>query len=657
MPLRNTPIRRKLMLLILLSCGVVLVLMQGAFFAYQYVTFRQATSRHVASLGEILAANSTAALVFQNPGDATEILSALKSERQFRAAALYDDDGRRFAHYPAEAAADTLPAAPGASGYRFTPERLAGFQPVMLGNRQVGTLYLEFDTGSVIRIWLWDSAKIALGCTAVILMIAYLLSRRLQRQVSVPILQLAETARVISERRDYSVRAAKLGRDELGLLTDSFNQMLTEIQELHRGLEKRVAERTAQLEAANAELEDSRAELRSLFESLPGLYLVLTPDLTIVTASDAYLAATMTRREDIVGRGLFEVFPDNPDDNTATGVSNLRASLDRVRQSLAPDTMAIQKYDIRRPDGVFEERFWSPINSPLLGPGRQLNYIIHRVEDVTDFVRKKSGHKDAQADIQTRLQQMEAEVFHSSQAVQAANEQLRAVNAELEAFSYSVSHDLRAPLRHIDGFANLLNKHSGATLDEQGRRFLSTISDSARRMGRLIDDLLSFSRMGRASMQLAEVDQDSLVATVVREGRYPANVQWRIAPLPRVRGDHAMLRQVWANLIDNAVKYSGKVAQPVVEIGSRTDAAAGELVCFVRDNGAGFDMRYAGKLFGVFQRLHGASEFEGTGIGLANVRRIITRHGGRTWAEGEPGRGATIYFSLPLQPNPALTTA
>jgi len=231
---------------------------------------------------------------------------------------------------------------------------------------------------------------------------------------------------------------------------------------------------------------------------------------------------------------------------------------------------------------------------------------------------------------------------------------LEATNKELEAFSYSVSHDLRAPLRHIDGFASLLQKSAGPTLSAQGQRHLATISAAARQMGRLIDDLLSFSRMGRAQLQLQPVeDHDALVAAVIRDGRWDRPVDWQIAPLPPVRADRAMLQQVWVNLIDNAVKYSGKVAAPRIEIGSRTDPAAGETVFFIRDNGAGFDMRYAGKLFGVFQRLHGPGEFEGTGIGLANIRRIILRHGGRTWAEGEIGRGATFHFSLPTASTPA----
>ncbi len=396
-------------------------------------------------------------------------------------------------------------------------------------------------------------------------------------------------------------------------------------------------------------VEHVHQQFRALFESLPGLYLVLTPDLKIVAASDAYLQATMRKREELLNQKLFDAFPDNPADNKADGVHNLRASLDRVRRDVVPDTMAVQKYDIARHDGSFEERYWSPINSPVLGADGELEYIIHRVEDVTEFVQQKrrAGESDG---LQGRLTQMEAEVFRSSQQLQAANRQLHEVNSELEAFSYSVSHDLRAPLRHIDGFASLLSKHAQAGLDEKSRRYVDVISEAARKMGRLIDDLLEFSRAGRTEMKRGEIDQNALVAEVIRDGRFDQTapgVEWKIGPMPMVNGDRAMLRQVWFNYIDNAVKYSGKTSHPVVEIGFRPGTTAGEQVFYVRDNGAGFDMKYVGKLFGVFQRLHTESEFAGTGIGLANVRRIVARHGGRVWAESSPGEGSVFYFSLP----------
>jgi signal transduction histidine kinase/HAMP domain-containing protein len=235
------------------------------------------------------------------------------------------------------------------------------------------------------------------------------------------------------------------------------------------------------------------------------------------------------------------------------------------------------------------------------------------------------------------------------QRVMKRTAELTAANKELEAFSYSVSHDLRAPLRHIHGFVELLVKNAQGSLDEKSRRYLSTISNSASQMGELIDDLLVFSRMGRAEMHRSKVDMKRLVEGVIKEMQYETkgrDIRWNVGDLPPADGDPSMLRLVIVNLISNALKFTGKKEHAEIEVGSYP-GENGEMVYFVRDNGVGFDMQYVGKIFGVFQRLHRAEEFEGTGIGLANVRRIVSRHGGRTWAEGAPDNGATVYFSMP----------
>ncbi len=246
----------------------------------------------------------------------------------------------------------------------------------------------------------------------------------------------------------------------------------------------------------------------------------------------------------------------------------------------------------------------------------------------------------------------EAEILrlnaHLERRVAERTAQLQEANQELESFSYSVSHDLRAPLRHVQGYVEMLHAVAAGQLSGKALSYLGTIQDASVEMGQLIDNLLAFSRMGRTEMHDDCVHLDGLVTEAIGSLEFATrgrNIAWKIAPLPPVRGDRAMLKQALANLVGNAVKYSRARDPAEIEIGQAGEED-GRLIVFVRDNGAGFDMRYVHKLFGVFQRLHQTDEFEGTGIGLASVRRIVSRHGGRTWAEGAEGKGATFYLTL-----------
>ena len=474
---RNLPIRKKLLRSIFFINGVLLAVTCITFFIYELYIFRKATVEKISTIGKIIAVNTTAALAFDDAKDAQEILSALKEEQHIVAACLYDKGGTLFATYPASLTGSSFPAKPSFKGARFSKNNLELFEPVVQDMVQQGTLYLKYGLGTMYTRLRLYAIVVSLVIT-ISFLLAYLLSRIFQKSISAPIIELAKIARAISDNKDYSVRARQSGKDELGQLTNAFNQMLEQIEtqnqnlsEFNQNLEEKVVDRTIQLEAANK---------------------------------------------------------------------------------------------------------------------------------------------------------------------------------ELEAFSYSVSHDLRAPLRTIIGFTSILEKEYINGLDDEAKRLTSRIIKSTIKMGVLIDDLLLFSRMSRRDIVKNPIDTNSMVKEIVSDlDQKISGISWEIHPLPNLTGDINTIRQVWINLVSNAIKYSRNNPKPHIEIGSITGEQ--DLTFFVKDNGVGFDPQYKDKLFKVFERLHNSEEFEGTGIGLAIVEKIIYKHGGKVWADAEKDKGASFYFSLPIE--------
>jgi len=286
----------------------------------------------------------------------------------------------------------------------------------------------------------------------------------------------------------------------------------------------------------------------------------------------------------------------------------------------------------------------------------EIGYLVDAINDMLAEVGRRQEALEAsnltlgremaeRARAEDQLRDLNLEL---ERRVDARTAQLEAANKELESFSYSVSHDLRAPVRAIIGFSRMLAEEHNAQFDAESQRLLGIVQSEAQRMGALIDDLLAFSRLGRQAMQMSDIDMTQL-ARATYEGlvaRQPDDgVEFRLGALPRARGDRGLLGQVWTNLLSNALKFTSRHEKPCIEVSGISDET--EHVYFVRDNGVGFDPRYQSKLYGVFQRLHDASEFPGTGVGLALVQRIVTRHGGRVWADSKPNEGATFYFTLP----------
>jgi PAS domain S-box-containing protein len=369
---------------------------------------------------------------------------------------------------------------------------------------------------------------------------------------------------------------------------------------------------------------------RKLAEEQRNRFFTLSLDLFCIAGFDGYFKKLNQAWERTLGYTCEELqaapYLDfiHPDDRPTTSTQAEQNS-----QGINAISFA-NRY--RCKDGSYRWLVWNA--TPVVEQG--LIYAVAR--DITEQKRVDDSIKQLNEDLRERTAQLET------------------LNHELEAFSYSVSHDLRAPVRHISGFVDLLGKQDIGD-DPKTQRYLKFIAESARHMGQLVDDLLSFSRMARTEMTIGRVPLAQLAEEVRTQlaGLYAnRSIDWRIGDLPEVCGDAAMLRLVFVNLVANAVKYTGKQPAAKIEIGCAADGD--EEVIYVRDNGVGFDMKYVDKLFGVFQRLHRSEDFEGTGIGLANVRRIIHRHGGRTWAEGAVDRGATIYFSLPRKPNPRPAT-
>ncbi|MDD5564830.1 MAG: PAS domain S-box protein, partial [Thermoanaerobaculaceae bacterium] len=424
------------------------------------------------------------------------------------------------------------------------------------------------------------------------------------RDATGAIVGASTVARDITERK----RAEEALREAHDLLEERVADRTRELAETVSALEREAAER----QRAQATAEEYTRRMEDLYNNAPCGYHSLDAEGTFIAVNDTELGWLGYAREEVVGRLKFT------DLLTDEGRARFAANFPGFK---ARGWVADLEFDMVRRDGSLVPVVLSA--TAVVGEGGAFERSRSTMFDITDLKR-------ARLEAARRTAELEA------------------ANAELEAFSYSVSHDLRAPLRSIDGFSRIVEEEYGGSLDSEGLRLLRVVRDSAHRMAQLIDDLLAFSRSARHPLQPSRIDMGALVRSTLPElvpEAARASREFTVGALPEAVGDAAMIRQVWVNLLGNAVKFTRPAARPAITVSGRVDGR--EVIYSVSDNGVGFDMAYAGKLFGVFQRLHPAREFEGTGVGLALVQRIVHRHGGRVWAEGAVGKGATFSFALP----------
>jgi len=611
-------IRAKLILIILAVSIISVVSTGGARIAWDIQDARQMLTQELSALTRLLSNRSSAALAFDDTQLAQENLSALQEIPHVVTACLYRSDTSLLAEYQRDPAAKTTcppTGQPVAMHTRFAADRLHIATSVQQGTQPLGWIYLCSDL-SPIEAHLQDQITFSGLALLAAILFTGLLAAWLQRLISGPIKAVTEVARAIEEHGDRKLRAPVTSHDEVGQLALSFNAMLNALEMQNQ-----------QLIIAKAEQQSASSRYRGLVESTSAIpwELDLSTWCFIFVGHQAEQVLGYPV-EDWYQEGFWlnHLHPDDRDTSLSFCQSATAESRDHQFEyrMLAADGHAVWIHD--------DVQVISDSGKPIRLQG--FMFDISKRKQMEDELRR---HQD-------KLESL----------VETRTAELKAANKELESFSYSISHDLRAPLRSISGFSQIILDDHGAALNDEARILFARVIDNTQRMSELINDLLKLSRLGREELNTASVNFDHLVAEVMQSlqaNDKQRNVEFTCEPLGSVVADQRLLKIVIENLLSNAWKYTSKTDTAQIRVGKQKHE--NETVFFVKDNGAGFNMDYADKIFGAFQRLHKHDEFEGSGIGLATVQRIIHRHGGRIWAEAESGKGASFYFTLARAPN------
>src|SRR5688572_17554000 len=594
---RQTSIQKRVRAVILLASVIVLFVTAGAFVIYEAINFRAQLVRNLSTLAAVIADNSVAPLAFDNKAIAEEILAALRAQSDIEAAAVYDDDGNIFATYPPALPASLLPSAVAGKGHQFRDGALVLFVPVLQEQKPIGTLYLRSSFRGLYE-QLWRYGIIVLIVLAGAFGIAFMLSTLLQKRISEPILALTQAAETITRQSDYSVRAPKLTDDELGMLTDAFNRMLSETQESQASL------------AEQARLLD------------------LSTDAIIVRDLQGVIQFWNRGAEEVYGWTRSEALGQHKNELLQTEFAE---PLEKIMETVQRDGRWAGELVQRRRDGVriHVSTRW------VLDRETGTNVARVLITDTDITVRKQA--EDLMRSEATRLDALVAQ----------RTARLQDTIGELEAFSYSISHDMRAPLRAMQGYAKALLADYDKSFDAQAKHYLDRISRSANRLDSLIQDVLAYSRVAKGEIALHPVDLERLLEDVMATNPEFQMPQARVTiekPLHRVLGHEAYLTQCVTNLLGNAIKFVRPGVAPEIHI--RTEWLDGKVRVWFQDNGIGIDPLHHERIFQIFGQVYPEKKYGGTGIGLAIVRKAAQRMNGDVGVESKVNNGSRFWLIL-----------
>lgn len=622
---RFDSIRRRLFSLVLASTSLALLIFGVAMMLFELRDHRLRLFDDLTIQSRLLSLASAPALQFGDDKLAKTTLAWLVVKPEIEAAVLYNAKGSRFASYQRPDVQQALPELPESDGHRSEDGSLLLFQRIIFEQEILGTLYIRAEYPLYQHLMRYG--LVALSLMGLALLVSGLISWQLQRRIARPIGDLVRLAQNVVQQQNYDLRAGNYHEQELQTLAGALNGLLSEVGRRSEALEQtnaRLQQQIFEREQATLALKDSEQRHRLLVTTLSSIVWTASADGAFPEYQpewDAYTGQTASQHR---YQGWLRAI--HPDDRPL--LSHALTTAKTARKPL--------RCTVRLWHGDSACYRYVSLRAVPWCEGTELKEWIGIADDIDD--QRRAVHE---------IQRLNAEL---EQRVLERTAELERANNELEAFSYSVSHDLRTPLRAIDGFSQALVEDYSQVLDATAADYLQRVRQAAQRMGQLIDDLLKLARVSRSDLMIESVNLSELAGQIVTElqRQYPKlPMTAHITSGLQVQADARLLRIVLENLLGNAWKYCSKVEQPRVELGMREQD--GQACFFIEDNGVGFDMAYADKLFGAFQRLHDAKDYPGTGVGLATVQRIVHRHGGRLWAQAEPGQGAVFYFTLPAR--------